>query len=149
MGFDRSGKCLCGEVSFEITNLNPEFGACHCKMCQRWAGGALLALTVPEGSITISGLESVESYASSSWAERSWCRKCGSALWYRVTAKGVAQGTYHMPIGLLDDTSGLNMAQEIFIDEKSSAFAFAGDRPKMTGAEVFAKYAPETKEPTQ
>ncbi len=139
----RTGKCLCGAVGFEVQNLNPEFGACHCKMCQRWAGSALLGLTIPADTITFSGKETISRYASSSWAERAWCSKCGSNLWYRVTAEGSEQGTYHMPIGLLDDTSGLVMNREIFTDEKAEVVRFSGERPTMTGEEVLAMYAPK------
>ncbi|MEE9453106.1 MAG: GFA family protein [Paracoccaceae bacterium] len=143
---DNIGRCLCGAVSFEIKDMNPKFGACHCKMCQRWAGSALLSLTIPKETITFQGLEHVKRRQTSDWAERAWCDACGAGLWYRVTAKGPEQGTYHMPIGLLDDTSGLTMVREIFIDEKSGAFSFDGARKMMTGAEVFAQYAPADKE---
>lgn len=139
---NRSGKCLCGAVEFQITDMNPEFGTCHCKMCQRWAGSALLGLTIPAGTIRFQGLEHVKRRQTSQWAERAWCDECGTGLWYRVTAEGPEQGFYHMPIGLLDDTSDLKMIREIFTDEKVDAVNFTGKRHTMTGAEVFAMYAP-------
>lgn len=139
----KTGKCLCGAVSFKVDNLNPEFGTCHCKMCQRWAGSALLGLTIPPETIRISGVEHIRRFQSSSWAERAWCDKCGAGLWYRVTAEGPESGTYHMPIGLLDDTGGLKMIREIYTDEKADVVAFSGERKTMTGEEVFAMYAPK------
>ncbi len=139
----RTGKCLCGAVAFEVENLNPEFGTCHCKMCQRWAGSALLGLTIPSDTIKFTGTEHIRGLQSSGWAERAWCDKCGAGLWYRVTAEGPEQGTYHMPIGLLDDTSGLTMVREIFTDEKAEVVDFKGERDTMTGEEVFAMYAPK------
>ena len=135
----RKGQCLCGAVTFEISDLNPEFGACHCKMCQRWAGSALLALTVPADTLKVEGTERIGTYPSSEWAERSWCTRCGSGLWYRLTV-GPEAGTTHIPIGLLDDPSGLKMIREIFIDQKIDAISFEGQRELMTAAEVFAKY---------
>jgi len=140
---DRTGQCLCGAVGFVVENLNPEFGTCHCKMCQRWAGSALLGLTIPADSIRFTGTKNIRRLQSSGWAERAWCDKCGSGLWYRVTAEGPEHGTYHMPIGLLDDTSGLVMTREIFADEKAEVVNFSGERKTMTGAEVFALYAPK------
>lgn len=137
---DRTGKCLCGAVAFEVENLNLEFGTCHCKMCQRWAGSALLGLTIPDASIKFSGTEHIRRFQSSDWAERAWCDKCGAGLWYRVT-KGPEQGVYHMPIGLLDDTSGLKMIREIFMDKRADVVDFSGERSTMTGDEVFAMYA--------
>ena len=139
----RTGKCLCGAVSFEVENLNPEFGTCHCKMCQRWAGSALLGLTIPSETIHFSGTENIRRFQSSDWAERAWCDTCGSGLWYRVTSEGPEHDFYHMPLGLLDDTSGLVMKREIFIDEMAEVVAFSGEREKMTGEDVFALYAPK------
>lgn len=136
----RKGKCLCGAVSFTIRDLNPEFGTCHCKMCQRWAGSMLMGLTVPAETISFEGEENINRYQSSEWAERAWCKTCGSNLWYQVTAEGPHHGTYHMPIGLLDDTSGLINAREIFVDEKPDAVDFTGERERLDTAATLALF---------
>ncbi|MEZ5911034.1 MAG: GFA family protein [Paracoccaceae bacterium] len=138
----RTGRCLCGAVEFVATDVASEFGGCHCKMCQRWAGSALLALTVKDEAIRFTGREHIATFASSEWAERAWCSKCGSGLWYRVTS-GPHQGAYEIPIGLFDETHGLTMTREIFIDRKPEGYAFAGDHKRMTEAEVLALYAPK------
>lgn len=137
---DRSGGCLCGVVTFAISELDPEFGGCHCKMCQRWAGSAFLGLTVPDDTVTFEGAENVKRYQSSEWAERAWCDKCGSNLWYRVTAEGPHSAVYHIPIGLLDDESGLQMNREIFYDEKPDAFAYSGEREQLDTAQTLALF---------
>ena len=137
---DRTGKCLCGAVHFTIRDLNPEFGTCHCKMCQRWAGSVMMGLTVPADTVTFVGEENIEQYKSSDWAERAWCKKCGSGVWYRVTAEGPHSGDYHMPIGLLDDTSGLNMAREIFVDVKPDCVSLEGERERLDTAATMAMF---------
>ena len=88
----RKGKCLCGAVSFTIRDLNADFGACHCKMCQRWTGSTYMSLTVPADTIAFEGKENIGRYQSSEWAERAWCKNCGSNLWYQVTAEGPYSG---------------------------------------------------------
>ncbi len=40
----------------------------------------------------------------------------------------------------LDDTSSFTFHEEIFIDEKPAHYAFAGDRPRLTGEEVIARF---------
>lgn len=140
---NRSGQCLCGAVTFRVSELAAEYGTCHCKMCQRWAGSALLGLTIPEETIAFEGLEHVKRYQSSEWAERAWCDTCGSNLWYRVTAPGPYAGAYHMPIGLLDDARGLRMTREIYVDEKPGAFAFVGDREQLDTAQTLALFGIE------
>ncbi|MCP5075831.1 MAG: GFA family protein [Rhodobacteraceae bacterium] len=137
-----TGKCLCGAVHFTITAPPTETGACHCNMCRRWSGGVYLGVQVAPDNIKFAGAENITTYASSEWAERGFCKTCGSSLYYRVTAPGSHNGTYHMGLGTFDDPSRVNLTGEIFIDEKPQGYAFAGDTHKMTGAEVFAMFAP-------
>jgi hypothetical protein len=44
---------------------------------------------------------------------------------------------------LLDTQPAGPLHQQIFIDEKPAFYDLAGDVPAMTGAEVFALYAPD------
>jgi len=131
---------MCGAVSFTARNVRTDFGGCHCEMCRRWAGSALLAVTIPETDMTWAGLDHVATIQSSAWAERGWCKECGTGLWYRVTADGPMKGNYEIPIGILDDANGLVMNSEIFIDCKPDSFTYSGARKTMTRAEVLAKY---------
>ena len=48
----REGGCLCGAVRFTARNVPAKAGACHCDMCRRWTGSALIGVTVPEGDVT-------------------------------------------------------------------------------------------------
>lgn len=136
----RNGKCLCGAVHFTIRDLNPDFGACHCKMCQRWAGAAYMSLTVPADTITINGEENIARFQSSEWAERAWCEKCGSNLWYQVTAEGPYAGNYHVPVGLLDDTTGLSVGREYFVDNKIDCLPLAGGRDQYDTAAMMKMF---------
>ncbi len=138
------GRCLCGAVSFTIQDLRKDYGTCHCKMCQRWAGSALLAVTVEDAQIRFEGEDHIGRFQSSDWAERAFCTTCGTGLWYRVTIPGPHQGEYEIPIGLLDNSNGLEMTREIFIDLKPDAFAFDGDREQLTEAQVLALYGQTT-----
>ena len=67
----------------------------------------------------------------------------GRNIYYRVTAPGPNQGTYHVGLGTMDDTSGISLTEEIFIDRKPQGYAFAGDTRKMTEAEVMAMFGPD------
>lgn len=137
----RTGQCLCGAVRFTISPLTRDVGACHCKMCQRWAGSALLAMETPAEAISFSGTAHIKRYQSSSWAERAWCEKCGSNLWYRVTTPSDTPHPYEISIGLLDDTSGLTLTREIYVDEKAEVVNFSGESETLTTAECIALYA--------
>ena len=140
----RAGQCMCGEVRFTAQDVPQEFGTCHCKMCQRWLGSALLGVTIAEKNLSWQGENNIATLQSSGWAERAWCSKCGTGLWYRVTADGPLNDNYEIPIGIFDDAEGFKMTREIFIDRKPDAFAFQGEHELLTEAQVFALYGPTT-----
>lgn len=139
----KTGSCLCGAVNFTLNDAPSETGACHCSMCRKWSGGIFLGVVAPPGTFALNGEENLSVYPSSDWAERAFCKTCGSNLFYRVTAPGPHQGTCHFGLGTLDDAGGITLTSEIFIDEKPAGYSFAGDTAKMTGAEVFAMFAPK------
>lgn len=142
-----SGNCLCGAVSYTITKDQREVGACHCSSCQAWSGGAFIGIQAAADEATLSGEEHLTIFKSSEWAERAFCSKCGSSMFYRVTAPGPMQGEFHFGAGTLTDWSGLSLSEEIFIDSKPDTYAFAGVRKTMTGADMMALFAgppPET-----
>lgn len=138
----RTGRCLCSAVSFSAANVPTKFGACHCEMCRRWTGSALLGVTVKDEDLTWSGEDLIAKRQTSSWAERAWCRECGTGLWFKVTLEGKYSGETELPIGLFDDPSGFEMSSEIFIDHKPDSFAYAGEgRKLMTRAECAEKFS--------
>ncbi len=139
-----SGACLCGAVSYEITSEVKETGACHCAMCRKWSGGVYLAVAVPKDGMKITGEDQIGIYISSPWAERAFCKTCGSSLFYRVTAEGPMQGEMHVGFGTLSDVSNIPFTGELYIDLKPEAYSFAGEgRHQMTDAEVTAMFAGE------
>jgi hypothetical protein len=72
------------------------------------------------------------------WAERGFCNKCGSHLFYRLK-----ESKQHIiPVGLFADCGMFVFDHQVFIDEKPAYYCFANETNDMTGAEVFAKYAP-------
>jgi len=130
------GRCLCGSVTITAKYLDPKVGVCHCSRCRKWTGGPLLALHCGT-EVTIDNEASVTVYPSSDWAERGFCKSCGSHLFYRFTESK----EYIIPAGIFDDDQNFEMDHQIFIEEKPNYYSFANKTENMTGAEVFAKYA--------
>lgn len=130
-----SGHCLCGAVTVTATLINPLM-ACHCKMCQRWSGMALLSIEVTD-NLQFTGEENITVYDSSEWADRGFCKCCGSHLYFRSKEPQ----RYYIPIGLLDDVTGIQFQSQIYIDKKPDYYSFADKTETMTEAEVIAFYA--------
>ncbi len=93
-------------------------------------------------AVSIEGEDNVTVFNSSEWAERGFCRHCGSHLFYRL--KETRQ--YWIPVGLLGDEDSLAFTHQVFIDQKPSYYAFSNETETMTAEEVFAKYASSTDE---
>ena len=137
----RTGGCLCGAVRFTARLTRSSFGVCHCQMCRRWTGSALMGVTVPVENVVWTGAEHIATRQTSAWAMRAWCEDCGSGLYYRITSEGPMSANYELPVGILDDANGLTLVNEIYVDEKPDSFAYAGEgRTVLTRAEVHAKF---------
>ena len=134
------GKCLCGCVELQVELPDPEIemAACHCSMCRTWLGGPMLA--IDSGVLkTITGESNIRRYKSSDWAERGFCKQCGTSLFYYLAPAK----QYHFPVGLLDESAQFEMNLEIFVEEKPDYYSFANKTETMTGAEVFAHFENE------
>ena len=127
------GRCLCGAVTISVAQMKPHLDICHCDMCRRWGGGALMG--VSGASFTIAGREHITSYASSEWAERAFCAKCGSNLWYRFTPGD----NFSFLAGLFKLPDDCEFLQQIFIDEKPGYYDFMQKSPMKTGPEIIAE----------
>lgn len=128
-----SGRCLCGAVTFTAT---PKGGmhACHCELCRRWSGGVYLSVECED--LEVANPEGLAVYDSSDWADRRFCRTCGASLFWVLKDSGLTA----VSVQAFDDPSAFDFKDEIFIDAKPHNYAFAGDHPRLTGAEVMAQF---------
>jgi len=133
---EHKGRCLCGAVRVVVTKSSHQVGVCHCKTCRTWAGGPLFAVDCGT-DVRFEGEDNISIFQSSEWAERGFCRTCGSHLFYRLKQNG----QYMLPVGLLEDGGHWTFDHQVFIDEKPDFYAFANETKDMTGAEVFAKFS--------
>ncbi len=130
------GQCLCGVITVRVPEVKV-FEACHCGMCRRWGGGPFLAIHVPE--IEITGEAFLQRFPSSAWAERAFCRQCGTHIFYKL----LLTGEYDLPVGLFSADLDVSLTEEVFIDRKPAYYEFANETIKLTEAETIAKYTAE------
>lgn len=138
----KTGGCLCGAVIFTANDVPSTAGICHCPMCRRWTGSALIGVTVPKDKVVWQGEHNISRLQSSRWAERAWCSQCGSNMYFRVTMDSDWSGNIELPLGLFDDPNGFEITNEIYIDHKPDSYAFAGEdtRKQLTRDECVAKF---------
>ncbi|PLX39005.1 MAG: hypothetical protein C0606_00205 [Hyphomicrobiales bacterium] len=133
----RSGRCLCGAVSFSVSVPRAKFSICHCSMCRRWSAGPFMAVHC-KTDLEFADPEPVGWYESSAWAERGFCSRCGTSLFYRLSNS--PEGMLAVSAEAFDDKDDLELKQHIYVDQQPSRYAFADDAPRLTEAEVLAKF---------
>ena len=129
------GRCLCGAVAITVDGPHvAAIGACHCAMCRRWSGTVLAGFGVEPQAVTVEG--EVARFASSEFAERVFCPRCGSHLWFKDTEEGAE---YEFAPGIFAEAAAFPLISEIYVDRAPGYARLAGDHPRKTRAEYEAR----------
>lgn len=133
-----TGHCLCGAVTITLAGEHdPRVGACHCRMCQRWSGGLFLCFNARAGAVTVTG--EVARFRSSAFAERAFCPRCGSHLWFNDVEEGAEPENYELMPGLFDAARSWPLRSEIYVDRAMASVHLAGDHRRKSRAEYEAE----------
>lgn len=132
-----TGRCLCGAVTIAVAGAHdPRVGACHCRMCQRWSGGLFLCFEAEARAVRITG--EVRRYRSSAFAERAFCPRCGSHLWFSGVEDGGEPRTYELMPGLFDAARAWPLRSEVYADRAMASVPLAGGHRRKSRAEYEA-----------
>lgn len=119
------GRCLCGAVTVHLPHEVDAVEACHCALCRRWGSGPWLGIEAPPGT-TVEG-DTLTVYPSSRLAERGFCSRCGSNVFYRFRS-----GSELVVSSGLFDAPHLVLRGEIFHHRKPAFYRFTGTTRKRT-----------------
>lgn len=122
----RSGGCLCGAVRYRIDGPVRPVIACHCRQCRRQSGHYYAATAAARSDVTIQGQEAITWFAASSQAERGFCSRCGSALFWHWHGRD----RLSILAGSLDEPTGLALIGHIFVGEKGDYYEIADGLPQ-------------------
>jgi len=120
-------KCLCGNVSLEVEH-DKHVHACHCGMCRIWGSGATFSLIAAKPP-KIDG-ENIARYHSSEWAERAFCKNCGTHLFYHF----LPNDSYFVFAGLFADNADAEIRTLGKLDTKHQAVADVRFKSLLEGA---------------
>jgi hypothetical protein len=122
----QEGGCLCGAVRFRVTGPLREIIACHCSMCRRATGAFVAATAAADDNLAVNGAGSLSWYGSSNEAERGFCARCGSNLFWRRPGSGRTS----ILAGSLDQPTGLRIARHIFVADKGDFYEIGDGAPR-------------------
>lgn len=121
-----TGSCLCGDVRYEITGRMRKVVYCHCEQCRKTSGHFVAATAVDHDQLRITEDAGLEWYKSSDIAERGFCRRCGSSLFWRP-----GHGKYMAVMaGAIDAPTGLHSKEHIWVDFKSDYYTIDDGLPQ-------------------
>jgi hypothetical protein len=109
-----TGGCLCGAVRYELDHPPYMVGYCHCGMCRKTSGNlfGVAAFVKPE-DLKYQGEEPTW-YASSAFAKRGFCVRCGSPIAWQQTGKNVLS----LWAGSLDDPAAFMPEAHYNVEDK-------------------------------
>lgn len=117
------GQCFCGAVSFEIEGPLSAPSLCHCGQCRRLHGAPGAYTSAPASAYRIRGEENLNWYSTSHRAEQSFCRACGSKLFWREVGGKDLDAT----MGSLDAPTGLTLARHIWTRHQGDYYEIGDD----------------------
>jgi hypothetical protein len=121
------GSCLCGSVTYELTEpLRPSV-ACHCIQCRKTSGHYWSATLVPADQFKLISDASLQWYQSSDEARRGFCNICGASLFWEHSGEN---GAISIGSGTIDGPSGLNTSKHIFTAYKGDYYDIADNVPQ-------------------
>lgn len=107
---------------------------CHCETCRRHTAGPLMSTWFADG-VRLDEAAELRWYESSAIAARGFCGRCGTTLFWRLKGSANMSVSAHV----VDDHPAA-IREHVFIDEKPPWYDFADDAPRVTAAEMQARF---------
>ena len=127
------GSCACGEISLTADQASTEVGVCHCTTCRKLGSGPMFLVDCG-AEVTIEGGKNLGLFDSSDWAERGFCKSCGSNLFYKFKENK----KYMVSASILNHE--FEFIKQVFVEEQPKYYEFSNKTVKMTGKELFAMF---------
>ena len=116
----QTGRCLCGQITYEISGDLIATAVCHCDHCQRQSGAAFsVNLVMLESQMVVTGtLSTFEDRGENDdavYVYRRFCGNCGSPIFSSMV---VPAGVLAVKAGTLDDRSAVLPSVEVWCEHK-------------------------------
>ncbi len=128
------GRCLCGEIVYELNGELRHMTHCHCSMCRKAHGAAFATYVavLARGFRWVSGQDEVTRYESSPGFLRSFCPRCGSVAPTPDDDGGISTDgdLVFVPAGNLEGDFGTRPEAHIFVASKAPWYTITDALPQ-------------------
>ncbi len=126
------GRCLCGSVTFDVSEPVLACVNCHCESCRRQCSAPMTTyIGVPDGQWKWTG-QTPKVYKSSPGVERTFCDNCGSPMSFRST---VMSGVMHFYVAAMEKPESFAPQLHVAHGEKLTWLRISDDLPTRNGPE--------------
>ena len=125
----RQGRCLCGQVRYEVSGDPLAVVLCHCINCQKQSGSTFSFNIIGQSDqISLQGNVStyVDENDSGDPVNRNFCGNCGSPIYSEILTQG---NLIAVKIGTLDDTRDLEPQSQVWCISKQNWLSLNSDLP--------------------
>jgi hypothetical protein len=111
------GRCLCGEIEFEIAGIVPNLYQCHCSQCRKQGGSASNTATIVNAKQFTwkFGKNLVIKFKDKTGFNSHFCSVCGSPVPNQL---GEGELVW-VPAGLLENSEDLEIVAHLFVSSKA------------------------------
>ena len=136
MSHTASGRCLCGNLQFEVHGRRLWVAHCHCDSCRRNTGSAVATFVgYRKEQLTYTRGER-RFYESSPGVQRGFCADCGTPMTYEADR---CPDEVHLYISTLDNPGDFKPQLHVFIAERIPWMEVHDDLPRYEGFSTDAK----------
>ena len=127
------GSCLCGAVRFEVALPTLVCVHCHCTMCSRSHGaGYVTWFSLPKAQWrTTAGEAELARHRSSDHGVRSFCRRCGSSLFFETSER---EGDIDVVLANMHAAIDREPQLHVFFDDRVEWVEVNDSLPRLGGA---------------
>jgi len=111
-----NGSCFCGAIKFTTTLPSKWCAHCHCSMCRKTHGAGYVTWVGFESEqvMVTRGEHQLHWFDSSPGAQRGFCQRCGSSLFFRSEKWA---GELHIALGCMDDPIDRQPQANVYFDQ--------------------------------
>lgn len=122
------GRCLCGDVEYEIDGPISRIWLCHCAKCRRSNGSAFQSAAMCSAGIFrfVSGEDGIREYEDTPSYVKRFCGRCGSPVPQQL--RGTEMVFLH--VGGLEGDPQQRVDHHIFTGSKAPWFEITDDLPQ-------------------
>ena len=125
-----SGRCLCGQVQYEIHGALRDIVNCHCSKCRKFHGNYGAYTSVKTENLTITEKTGLKWFKSptdeTANVDRGFCSACGSSLfWHPKDQPYIA-----IAAGSLDSPTNLKTIGHVWCSQKADFYKIEDDLPQ-------------------